>query len=115
MKWIRLIAPWILLAAYLPLVVQSSLHVHHDTVDVHDACQQCVGHFESQHHHQSDCQYCHFLGLNYLRPSSGQTTVLLPATDECTVENAEIVQMLRYGTSLLRAPPVHPFLHSAKA
>ncbi len=106
MKWMRRIAPWMLLAAYLPLVVASSLHVHHETVDLHDDCLQCAGHFETQHYHQSDCQYCTFLNLSYLEQNEEQSAVLLPATEYRPAEIAERVAMLRYGVSLLRAPPV---------
>ena len=43
------------------MVVGSSLHVHHDTVDAYDDCLQCAGHIGTHHRHQQDCQYCLFL------------------------------------------------------
>jgi hypothetical protein len=106
MNWIRRIAPWLLLAAYLPLVVVSSMHVHHETVDIHDDCLQCAGHFEAQHHHQNDCQYCHFLGLRYLGQTAGHLAMLIPSTDTPTLPACEPTVQLRHGVSLLRAPPV---------
>ena len=95
----------LLLAIYLPTVIMSSLHVHHDTVDTHDDCLKCVGHFEKQHHHQQDCQYCNFLSLEYFSQASVQSTVPLHATDYCSADIATRTEMSRYGVSLLRAPP----------
>ena len=64
------------------MVVLSSLHVHHETIDAHDDCQQCVGHIEEAHHHDHDCLYCSFLSLNYLVQGDGQTMEIIP-TAEC--------------------------------
>ena len=83
----------------------SSLHVHHDTVDTHDDCLKCVGHFEKQHHHQQDCQYCNFLSLEYFSQASVQSTVPLHATNFCSADIATRTEMSHYGVSLLRAPP----------
>lgn len=105
MKWLRRIAPWILLATYLPLVTLSSVHIHHDTVDLHDDCLQCAGHFEAQHHHDNDCPYCHFLCLSYLGQDTRLSTNLLPATEHFVLSVCEPTAQLRYGVSLLRAPP----------
>lgn len=106
MNWIRRIAPWMLLAAYVPLIVLSSAHIHHDTIDHHDDCLQCAGHLESEHHHDSDCQYCQFLSLSYYGQALGQSTDLLPATESFTLSACEPRAQHRYGVSLLRAPPV---------
>ena len=105
MNWMRRIASWTLLVAYMPLVVLSSLHVHHETVDMHDDCMQCVGHIEEQHNHQCDCQYCHVLSQSYLGQADGQTVVLLPVTERLTLMACEPAVQLHYGVSLLRAPP----------
>ena len=106
MNWIRRIAPWMLLAAYVPLVVLVSAHIHHDTIDLHDDCLQCAGHFESEHHHNSDCQYCQFLSLSYYGQASEQSTVLLPATEHLTLSACEPTSQLRYGVNHFRAPPI---------
>ncbi len=103
---LRHIAPIVLLAAYLPMLVMSSLHVHHDTVDLHDDCLQCVGHFEAQHHHQSDCQYCHFLSLDYLSQAMGQSTILLPTAEMLLSSASNPTMLLHHGVAQLRAPPV---------
>lgn len=96
----------LLLAIYLPTVALSSIHVHHDTIDAHDDCLQCSGHFEKQHHHQHDCQYCTFLSLGYLGQAEGQSSIILPVSECCSAEIAAEAEMSRHGVSLLRAPPV---------
>lgn len=101
----KLIAPWILLATYLPLVVLSSLHVHHETADIIDDCVQCAGHIETPHHHECDCQYCHFLSLSYLGQDTEPSTLTLPYTDNRPVEIAERAKIRQLGVSQLRAPP----------
>lgn len=106
MNCTRRIASWILLAAYLPMVVISSVHVHHETIDIHDDCLRCVGHFEAQHNHQCDCQYCHFLSLSYLGQTCGQQAVLLPATETFSLSVDEPTLLFCYGMSQFRAPPV---------
>lgn len=106
MNWMRRMAPWILLAAYLPLVVVSSVHIHHDTVDLHDDCSQCVGHFEAQHFHDNDCPYCQFLSLSYLGQGIGQSTVILPAAERLSLSVCEPQVQFCYGVSRFRAPPI---------
>ncbi|MBP5546633.1 MAG: hypothetical protein J6X59_05075 [Bacteroidales bacterium] len=93
----RRIASWILLVAYLPLVVMSSLHVHHETVDTKDVCSHCAGHIEDQHHHESNCQYCHFLNLSYLGQQTGQSTPIFITINDCPTDNAECTETIRYG------------------
>lgn len=104
---LRHMASIVLLAAYLPMVVLSSLHIHHETVDFHDDCTQCVGHFEAQHHHECDCQYCQFLSLGYFGQDGGQPSLFSTAVDVCHGGKTEGAEMLQAGTSRLRAPPVH--------
>ncbi len=86
------------------MVTLSSFHVHDDTVDAQDSCGQCVGHFENQHHHH-DCPYCIFLSLNYIVQ---QTFQIVPQWEPATEPHLTDVTIFscRYGTSLLRAPPV---------
>ena len=83
----------------------SSLHVHHETIDAHDDCQQCVGHIEKAHHHDHDCPYCIFLSLNYIVQ---QTFRIVPLWEPATEPQLTDVTNISYcyGVSLLRAPPV---------
>ena len=75
--------------------------------DFHDDCTQCVGHFEAQHHHECDCQYCQFLSLGYFGQDGGQPSLFSTAVDVCHGGKTEGAEMLQAGTSRLRAPPVH--------
>lgn len=87
------------------MVTLSSLHVHHETIDAHDDCQQCVGHLEEAHHHDTDCLYCTFLSLNYLVQDEGQPVNILPAAERLTTPATAMAQQFRYGVAQLRAPP----------
>lgn len=102
---LRHIASIVLLATYLPMVIQSSLHIHHETIDELDKCLECAGHFETNHHHQHDCQFCHFLNLNYIVQTSEQSTFTFLSTDRLHTSNVEQIEIQHYGVSLLRAPP----------
>ena len=105
-RFLRHIAPIVLLATYLPMVVLSSLHVHHETIDVHDDCLQCVGHIEEAHHHDHDCLFCNFLAQSYLVEDGGQTATILPATERISLLTPAMVPQFHYGVAQLRAPPV---------
>ena len=104
-RLLRHIAPFVLLASYLPMAVLSSLHVHHETIDVHDDCLQCVGHIETAHHHNHDCLYCNFLSQNYLVREKGWLVVILPATELISVPTPFMVPQFNLGVAQLRAPP----------
>ncbi|MBO4307876.1 MAG: hypothetical protein J5848_06160 [Bacteroidales bacterium] len=104
-RLLRHIAPFVLLATYLPMVVLSSMHVHHDTVDVHDDCLQCVGHFETAHHHDHDCLFCTFLSLNYFGESTEQSTAILSTTERFATPTVSMVQQFYHGVASMRAPP----------
>ncbi|MBP5515454.1 MAG: hypothetical protein J6X86_00760 [Bacteroidales bacterium] len=103
----RHIASIVLLAAYLPMLVASSLHIHHqsdETVDS-DNYLQCTGHFEIQHHHNCDCQYCHFLGLNYLCQTAEESSLFIPDVESVSIPAPSQHVQTRQGVALLRAPP----------
>lgn len=101
----RNIVSIVLLAAYLPMVVMSSLHVHHETVECNDECQQCVGHIEPHHQHQSDCQCCHFLNLYYFGRQSEPSITTLPDADRSSAAIEEAYESGCLGVAMLRAPP----------
>ena len=102
---LRHIASILLLAIYLPTVVLSSLHVHHETVDTQDDCIQCAGHFEKPHHHQHDCLFCNFLTQHYVGQHLEQPDVHLPMVATCTTADVQPSASLSHGVNLLRAPP----------
>ena len=104
-RLLRHIVSIVLLAIYLPMIVLSSLHVHHDTIDAHDDCQQCVGHVEEAHHHDHDCLYCNFLSLDCMVQDEGQTVDLLPVTKCIATPTPTAVLQFHHGVARLRAPP----------
>ena len=64
----RQIASWILLAVFVPMMVLSSLHVHHVDDDSDIACAECVDHHCAGHITQQSggihqCVLCQFLTL----------------------------------------------------
>ncbi len=88
------------------MVVLSSLHVHHETIDANDDCLRCVGHFETAHHHDHDCPYCTFLGLNYLVQDESQTVAVFPFI-ECTPTPTPSLELqFHHGVASMRAPPI---------
>ncbi len=105
-RLLRHIVSIVLLAIYLPMIVLSSLHVHHDTIDAHDDCQQCVGHVEEAHHHDHDCLYCTFLSLNYLVQDNRQIVPIIPTAEYISTPTLVVVPQFRHGVSQLRAPPM---------
>ena len=104
-RLLRNIAPFLLLASYLPMVVSSSLHVHHETIDVHDDCPYCTGHIETAHHHDHDCLFCNFLAQSYLVEEGGQTATILPAAECFSTPTQTIAKQFHHGVAQLRAPP----------
>ena len=88
------------------MVALSSLHVHHETVDVHDDCQQCAGHIEEVHHHDHDCLYCTFLSLNYLVQDGRQTATILTAVERISLPTQAMAKQFHHGVTQLRAPPI---------
>ncbi len=105
-RLLRHIVPFVLLASYLPMVVMSSLHVHHDTIDVQDECLHCTGHFEKAHHHDHDCLFCDFLGASYYVSSEGEAAANLHVTECITLPTQALAKQFRHGVAQLRAPPV---------
>ena len=104
-RLLRHIAPFVLLASYLPMAVLSSIHVHHDTIDAHDDCQQCAGHIEEAHHHDHDCLFCDFLGQSYLVQDKGVPAAILSATERIPTPTPTVVLQFCHGVTQLRAPP----------
>ena len=102
---LRHIASLLLLASYLPMVVLSSVHVHHDTVDTTDECMQCSGHLESQHHHHDNCQYCNFLNLDYFGQAGQQVAAPTPTVKIVGTTAVAPSLQSHYGVARLRAPP----------
>ena len=105
-RLLRNIAPYVLLASYLPMVLLSSLHTHHDTIDTRDDCGQCAGHIDNAHHHDHDCPYCTFLNLNCIVQDGAARASIHPATGHIAVPTPATMPQTVYGVASLRAPPV---------
>ena len=88
------------------MVVLSSLHVHHETIDAHDDCQQCVGHIEKAHHHDHDCLFCDFLAQSYLAQDKEQQAILFSSVECVSMPTPTMVPLFHRGETHLRAPPM---------
>ncbi|MBO6125903.1 MAG: hypothetical protein J6P55_08650 [Bacteroidaceae bacterium] len=71
----RYIASWVLLAVFLPTLLLSSLHIHHESEANEISCNECVQHHchghlsqlsDSMHH----CVLCQFLTLTFVAGSA---------------------------------------------
>ena len=108
---IRHIAPWMLLAVFVPMLVFSSLHVHEDNKTVvATECSDCVrhschGHMTTISYWSHDCVLCQFLTLTF---------VVTTAVCLIVVNNAASIKInvlrrkvcVAYGGIVgLRAPP----------
>lgn len=108
----RIIASWLLLAVYLPILVFSSVHTHENQLAFENECVACVnhqphaGHFSASMALYHSCLLCQFISLTYLaiafavvipyRPMNKIRLILLPVH----------VSHGMKGIVGLRAPPV---------
>lgn len=102
-------AAWVLLVAYLPLLVSSAVHMHQPTATV---CDDCAHHVEHPSHYaesavtMQDCIFCHVASVAYF--GVALTALAAPLV---VVVRERICRCLRVsgtrdsGVSL-RAPPV---------
>ena len=106
LRTLRHIASILLLATYVPMVTLSSLHIHHDTMDIRDNCLQCAGHFDNHHHHQHDCLYCNFMSQHYVGQPMSLPDVVLPFAERIICTDVKGAEARGLGVAMLRAPPV---------
>lgn len=72
MRMIRHIAPYILLAAYLPLLVALSFHTHSSQHSEASECPDCAHHIHHKAHLAEaavmahDCVYCQLASSSYI-------------------------------------------------
>ena len=72
MRMIRHIAPYILLAAYMPLLVTLSFHTHTDEHSADFECVECLHHIHHKAHLAEsvsmahDCVYCQLASSSYI-------------------------------------------------
>ena len=76
MRMIRHIAPYILLAAYMPLLVTLSFHTHTDEHSADFECVECLHHIHHKAHLAEsvsmahDCVYCQLASTSYIGSES---------------------------------------------
>ncbi len=106
----RKVTSWLLLAVFVPMVIVSSLHVHHPQQTLDTECSACINHHCGGHLGQHTaplhaCVLCQFLTLPLL-PASDFAVVLY--NKECKI-NLTLWQRNVVPTRIavvgLRAPP----------
>ena len=67
----RHLAAWALLSVFVPMLLLSALHVHHDATTADNYCVECVNHVPHSGHLTpsastlTDCVLCQFFSLQY--------------------------------------------------
>jgi hypothetical protein len=107
----RHISSVVLLAVFLPMLILSSIHVHHSVHQQEKECEECVhhiphsGHIGVQTTCSFDCVLCQFLSLPFLMAAA----VIFTARHHCsTISFSTKKQHTAKGTEgiiCLRAPP----------
>jgi hypothetical protein len=105
------ISAWVLLAAFLPLLVVSSVHTHRLPLAEVDVCHQCAAHEAHPAHLGAqvvsvhDCVFCHLMSFYYLGSAALLAAVLLPVRVAGRTGLPTAVLAGRAGLPSLRAPP----------
>ena len=106
----RYIASWVLLAVFLPTLLLSSLHIHHESEADEITCSACVQHHchghlsqlsDSMHH----CVLCQFLTLTFIAGVAGAVVFFSPV---CRTLHAQAIcghSTGGYGVIVTRGPP----------
>ena len=112
MRTIRNIAPYILLAAYMPLLVALSFHTHTDEHSADYECAECSHHIHHKAHLAEsvemahDCVYCQLTSSSYIGSESlvlsGQNDQVARVYDYAT--NDYVVPLCKLSNP--RAPPL---------
>ena len=112
MTTIRRIAPYVLLAAYMPLLVALSFHTHTDQHSEAAECPDCAHHIHHKAHLSEaavmahDCIYCQLTSSSYYGTNTIQApdvlSLIAKVCDavECSVDAEQC------GFVSLRAPPI---------
>lgn len=106
----RHIASWVLLAAFLPMLVVASLHIHPQVSFGGDACTECIHHHCGGHLTQQTtpfhaCVLCQFLTLTMLAVAVATVYIynkVCRTAPDCGHRNVCVAHSGMVG---LRAPP----------
>jgi len=108
----RYIASWVLLAVFLPTLLLSSLHVHHESEAEEISCTACVQHHchghlsqlsDSMHH----CVLCQFLTLTFVAGATDAVIFFFPV---CKTFHAQLLCghcSDNCGIIVTRGPPAY--------
>ena len=111
MKRLRKIAPWILIAAYLPLLVSLTFHTHTESRPVAATCPDCAHHVAHPAHLAEavvmahNCVYCQLASSFYYRPEQPVLVAQLPLVRIVVADRDRMVNCQVHGLSPLRSPP----------
>lgn len=107
----RHIAPWLLLAVFLPMLLFSSLHVHEESnTTAVTECADCVHHNCHGHLTQTatwmhDCVLCQFLTLTYVASAAVSILIINKVLGSRGDAERRNVCVAHSGIVGLRAPP----------
>jgi len=104
----RNIASWVLLAVFVPMLVLSSLHIHH--VGGEDDCVECVDHHCHGHLGQlatnsHQCVLCQFLTLSFVSATAIAVVYYKNVRSTFIAHRQRIVIIDACRVPSLRAPP----------
>lgn len=106
----RHISAWILLAVFVPMLILSSLHVHHGSLTAEKECAECVHHHCNGHitqgtetiHH---CVLCQFLSITFYAAAIA-AVLFYSHTAKTTYARKQCnLRLACRGFISLRAPP----------
>lgn len=109
----RKLSAWLLLLAYVPIMVAISLHVHNDNSgSVAEGCVQCAhhihhdGHLNAYNSTAHDCVLCQFASLPFVAATAVVLTVAVCASHIAYVEESDRLHLGVCAIKSTRAPPV---------
>ncbi len=112
MKTLRHIAPYILIAAYMPLLVALTFHTHSESHTAMTECAECAHHIHHRAHMDEavamahNCVYCQLTSSSYYAPAS--VSLSYQSSIVAAVDNSlsdDYVSTSPFGLSP-RAPPL---------
>jgi len=112
MRRTRRIAPWILLAAYLPLVLASMFHSHALPDTSATSCPDCVRHVAHPAHFSDislqshDCLLCQLLSVVYIGIAAAVVVAVMMVVATVKPQSWRHTGTAATGLSSLRAPPI---------
>ena len=112
MTTIRRIAPYILMAAYMPLLVALSFHTHTEQHSEATECPDCAHHLHHKAHLAEaavmahDCVYCQLTSSSYYASQSVSLSTVQPLVTGVADVYDGRVAAVSYALPSLRAPPL---------